>query len=423
MSEVSKWITSLGKAFDRYDGVFEANGVENMALLGLLEIEDMVSDLGVTTTHARMIYHRYKKQFPDGKTENLKPSVVKKTTNSKSKSQAVNDEKKTDKNKLDTKSFAGIFPQEKMLETLLKFARGEAVVANSLNLLHGQLQYLLKLQKNPPRIEHRGFLSHVQEHSSDLCRSLKYGLEKKQTSVWYDMTAGRLDALGMAKGIATSRYFVLIATKNYFQRPWTIYELLIAHFLSKPIIVAVEADSRHGGMTFDEFFKIIPNPWEFLKVHEIMKIERRGDFWQATLNELNKRLNKQTNDERKEEDALGGALQKVNYDDGKPKGTHHDLTSQALKNTFDAKKMKEEAEQLLRAYNADVQRTRILETQRRQIEIETQRRQREINDRRKKVERERHRASFAVLDNEIKQVQFDAAMAILGSSRSSLGRF
>ena len=85
--------------------------------------------------------------------------------------------------------------------------------------------------------------------------------------------------------------------------------------------------------------------------------------------------------------------------------------------------MKEEAEKLLKAYNADVQRSRILETQRRQIEIVTQRRQREINDRRKKVERERHRASLAVLDNEIKQVQFDAAMQILGSSRSSLGRF
>merc|ERR1719233_885586 len=182
---------------------------------------------------------------------------------------------------------------------LVNYADVDIVVAKALSLLKIQHNYINKLQREPPAIEHRGFLSHVQKYSADLCRCLVYGLEKKDTSVWHDMTAGRLDAIGMAHGVAICNYFVLIATKEYFTREWPIYELLIAQVLGKPIIVAIEADSRHGGMTFDECTKLIPKPWEFLKAHEFLKVERRGDFSLATLNELHKRLMKETPVEQK----------------------------------------------------------------------------------------------------------------------------
>jgi len=129
------------------------------------------------------------------------------------------------------------------------------------------------------------------------------------------MTAGRLDAHGMIHGISTSCYLVLIATKEYFKRPWTIYELLIAQALNKPIIVAIEADSRHGGMSFDAFVKTIPKPWKFLQAHEFLKIERRGEFWTATINELHKRLSEKTSKEQK----LHIRIRKESEDDTKEK--------------------------------------------------------------------------------------------------------
>jgi len=381
MSLVSEWVTSLGKAFARYDGVFEDNGVTDLAMLGKLEIQDMITDLGIKSTHARVIYHSYKRDFADKKTKNLKPSVVMITQKSKSETQksnsgsaTANDDKKIDANKLDVKALAQIFPQDGMLEQLLKHADGEYAMAKALSLLQEQIPYLSKLQKDQSPIKHRGFLSHVQQNSADLCRSLFYALQLKRTSVWYDMTAGRLDSRGMADGIATSSNFVFIATKDSFSRPWTIYELLIAHILRKPIIIVVEADRRHGGMTFDEFFKLLPTPWEHLKAHEIMKIERRGDFWEATVNELNKRLNWGAEGERKTAD---NAIWKADDGDLDP------LTLNAI--------------QVIERVQPDA-----LKRKQQAGERERQRNQKEIDDLMKKVEHET-------------QVQFDGAMRILSS--------
>merc|ERR1719193_1028547 len=99
----------------------------------------------------------------------------------------------------------------------------------------------------------------------------------------------------MIEGIAMSEYFILIATRGYFEKQWPIYELLTAQILRKPLIVLLECDKRYGGWTFEEFKNLVPKPWRYLLNHEILKIERRGKFWEATISELTERLIKRRN--------------------------------------------------------------------------------------------------------------------------------
>merc|ERR1719320_1116335 len=101
----------------------------------------------------------------------------------------------------------------------------------------------------------------------------------------------------MIKGIATADYFVIIATKDSFTRQWPLFELMTAEALGKPMIVAIEADIRHGCMSLDQFSESIPKPWQFLRSHEILQIKRRRKFWAATVDELHERLSKETKSE------------------------------------------------------------------------------------------------------------------------------
>ena len=77
----------------------------------------------------------------------------------------------------------------------------ENVVVKALCILQAQISYLSKLQNHPPAPKHRGFLSHVQKHSADLCRSLYFDFKNVGINVWFDMEADRIDARGMIPGI------------------------------------------------------------------------------------------------------------------------------------------------------------------------------------------------------------------------------
>ena len=124
--------------------------------------------------------------------------------------EAKNDEK------IDTNKFKDLFAillTIKYLE-VLKYADVENVAAKALCILQRQKRYISKLMRKPPPIKHRGFLSHVQKHSADLCRSLFCGLKNNHISVWYNMTARKLDAWGMAHKIYTCNYFVFAGTKD-----------------------------------------------------------------------------------------------------------------------------------------------------------------------------------------------------------------
>jgi len=296
MSNVKIWLYGLGKCFASYPQIFQDNGINDLALVGDLEISDMVSDMGIKPFHARVIYRRYRRDFADAQSMNRQASVSEPADSPKSQLITADDDEKIDADVLSTLvlNLKSIFPNSATFEKIVKLAEVDAIVLKALALFNMGASHIKKLKNNLSSPTWRGFLSHVQKDSADLCRSLFYGLKEKNTRVWLDMDAGRLDKRGITEGIAESSYFVIIATKDYFKRPWPVFELLTAIALEKPIIVAVEADSRHGGMSFPEFMKFIPEPFTFLKKHELVKIERRSGFWQATLSELSNRLNKKS---------------------------------------------------------------------------------------------------------------------------------
>ena len=70
-----------------------------------------------------------------------------------------------------------------MFEELAREAKKNNVIYKALELLLAELSYIEKLQVKPLPLSFRGFLSHVQRNSADLCRSLYYGLEKKNIPV------------------------------------------------------------------------------------------------------------------------------------------------------------------------------------------------------------------------------------------------
>ena len=76
MSEVSNWIAKLGKSFSSYPKIFEENGIDDLSMIGILEISDM-SGIGINRVHAKVIYHRYRRDFPNAIAVSLKPSMVK----------------------------------------------------------------------------------------------------------------------------------------------------------------------------------------------------------------------------------------------------------------------------------------------------------------------------------------------------------
>jgi len=104
------------------------------------------------------------------------------------------------------------------------------------------------------------------------------------------MDAVRVDAHGMIQGIASSERFIIVATKEYFERPWPVFENIVAEILRKPVLVLLEQDARYGGLSFESFCSKIPEPWKMLVDHEFLKIERRGLYWMATIEGIKKRL-------------------------------------------------------------------------------------------------------------------------------------
>jgi len=288
MSEVSNWLSGLGKAYESCAKILSENGIKDFSTLELLEVDEMVNELGFKKIHAKVIYHRSRQDFSKErpKAELTAPWAT---------PAIPREEEKIDLSTINLfqKELKNIFLQNvEFFNELIKLAASSSILTAALHLLHTQEDYISKLQIKPRKIQYWGFLSHVQIHSADLCRSLQYAIAAKnrKATVWFDMNAERLDARGMADGVSSSRWFVLVATKDSFSRPWPIYELLIAQVLEKPILVVVETDERRGGLTLKAFSETIPKPWKFLYDHEWIEIKRRGDFWLATVKELYTRL-------------------------------------------------------------------------------------------------------------------------------------
>lgn len=122
------------------------------------------------------------------------------------------------------------------------------------------------------------FISHVQKQASDACHLVHDRLLSENQKVWYDKEANKCDVRGMYDGIAESSVFLLFATKDYFMRPYCIFELMIADKLDKPVIVVWETDISKGGFIgVGDFFAKVPQQFSArIKKHEAIPFRRRG---------------------------------------------------------------------------------------------------------------------------------------------------
>jgi len=181
MSKLGTWIAGLGNIYVPYVRVFEENGIDDLATLRELEIDDLVGDLGIKKIHAKIIFIKLKHHF--GNT--LKPSTTKITEQSKMKAVITINEEKIDAEKiaLYKKSLPNVGSNCTFISELLKCAEVNSVIAKALDLVHSQIEYINKLRREPPQIKNRGFLSHVQGNSADLCRSISHELKEKNVEV------------------------------------------------------------------------------------------------------------------------------------------------------------------------------------------------------------------------------------------------
>jgi len=163
---------------------------------------------------------------------------------------------------------------------------------SALALVEEQKMYILELinnKKTDAQSKYEAFLSHVQKDSADLCRSLWFALEKENVGIWYDKEAERLDSKGIVNGIFYSSEFVFVMVRDYFERPYCIFELLLAVAFAKPITVVLETDRRFGGLAFEELTRVIPEFfYDHIKAHEIIKVNR--EYFKSFYEKLVRRI-------------------------------------------------------------------------------------------------------------------------------------
>ena len=76
--------------------------------------------------------------------------------------------------------------------------------------------------------EHDVFISHASEDKDDIVRPLALALRNAGLSVWYDEFELRIgDSLRQKidKGLAKSRFGIVVLSKNFIRKGWTNYEL------------------------------------------------------------------------------------------------------------------------------------------------------------------------------------------------------
>jgi len=154
-------------------------------------------------------------------------------------------------------------------------------------MLECEATYIIKRVQYPDR-KYDIFLSHVQKKSTDASRNIKVSLEKKGLSVWFDKSVERLDKHGMIDGIVDSRLFTVLLTKEYFQRPYCVFEYCTSSIAGKKLITVYEPDPNHGGGRIESFK--IPEMFEHIKDHELVELNR--NYWEPFITRLQSRIKK-----------------------------------------------------------------------------------------------------------------------------------
>lgn len=76
--------------------------------------------------------------------------------------------------------------------------------------------------------DHDVFISHASEDKNDVVRPLAIALKEKGLSVWYDEFELKIgDSLRrkIDKGLATSKFGIVVLSRNFIKKGWTNYEL------------------------------------------------------------------------------------------------------------------------------------------------------------------------------------------------------
>eukprot|EP00937_MAST-01D_sp_MAST-1D-sp2_P002182 g2182.t1 len=122
---------------------------------------------------------------------------------------------------------------------------------------NGCLLTMPKLDGN--RHLYHAFISHSQQDGGDQVAHIKKELEKfiDTISIFTDVAAGQHERALTKKSqlysaIEQSEVFIVFLTKSFFTRKWCVKELQKASATGKHIILVLDSDTRHGGMTVGE---------------------------------------------------------------------------------------------------------------------------------------------------------------------------
>jgi len=166
--------------------------------------------------------------------------------------------KKAIKTPLILKELLNLFSDKRFseLSAFVMSDKDEGITLRALESIYSQADFLLQLLDTKSkevaslmmkRDINLTYLSHVQKRSADLCRILSCALKNDGINVWLDDQSCRLDIRGVIEGIFTSTSFTIVMTREYFERQWTVFELLVATIFKKEIVILMETDTRLGG--------------------------------------------------------------------------------------------------------------------------------------------------------------------------------
>lgn len=103
----------------------------------------------------------------------------------------------------------------------------DAPLSSVPSLLQGRSEYPFGMQDSAPR-EYDVFISHASEDKEEIVRPLAVALRSEGLSVWYDEFELKIgDSLRQKidKGLAKSRFGIVVLSKNFIRKGWTNYEL------------------------------------------------------------------------------------------------------------------------------------------------------------------------------------------------------
>lgn len=103
-----------------------------------------------------------------------------------------------------------------------------ALWANGSGILNFEMLWVSGPNRYPARMQHDVFICHASKDKDDLVRSLATELQAQDLDVWYDefsLTVGDSLRQSIDRGLAESKFGIIVLSKAFFKKPWTQWEL------------------------------------------------------------------------------------------------------------------------------------------------------------------------------------------------------